>query len=180
MAATDRDTLVVALAQLGFSSSEVARLVGQQYPPELRVRRIRQIAAEHGAAFLAPQERNKVTDAYLDMVVAFCYKYSSKNYGLTTLLPDVNDLMPPGCKCSRRQLLQAMLRFDPDAYRKRERQAWRKLMRRQVHAPYFGYRWELDYNLKLAYVGLAIGGLWDTCTRYWLRLVVLDNKQARH
>ena len=68
---------------------------------------------------------------------------------------------------------------NPAAYDERRRQAWRKLTRRVVctrRTPGIGTSSTIGYNLKLAYVGICVGGLWDSCPRYWEALVATDNK----
>ena len=173
-----RDAMIVKLARRGVPSHEVARRVGARFPPVLGLWRVRAIAAAHGANFVSPQQQNLVDDALLDQIVFWNFAKAGVNYGWRMILPDIEAMLPPGQRVSRRQLLRSMLRCNPAAAAARRAQAWRKLTRRVVYAPWTGYRWEVDYNLKLAFVGLAAGGVWDSCPRLWVRLRMVDNKLA--
>ena len=175
----DRANYIVRLAQAGVPSAEVVELAAQHYPPRITLRWVQRIASEAGFGFQGPaQELDLVDEGYLDIIVAFCFLTSGQHYGYRLIRPDVEELLPPGKRVSRRQLLDSMRRVGPASHQVRTEQAWRKLTRRTVYATYASFRWELDYNERLAFVGIHIGGLWDSCTREWLRLHAVDNKLA--
>ena len=123
-----------------------------------------------------PQSAHRPADAAVDRAVAFLSAAFGSNYGFRLVKDAVLALLPAGSRLSDRQLLSSMHRVDPAAFAARRRQAYRKLHRRVVFAPWTGFRWEVDYNEKLAYVGIHVGGGWDSCPRLWVFLRAVDNK----
>ena len=119
-----RDAFIVRRARAGDSSAAVAQAVAQHFPPAISVRRVRAIAAQHGAAFVAPQVCDLVDDRLLTFIVLWNFAKAGPNYGFRMLRPDVEAMLPAGTRVSHRQLLAAMLRCNPVAYSLRRLRSW--------------------------------------------------------
>src|SRR5215469_14445509 len=79
---------------------------------------------------------------------------------------------------SKRRILKAMRRVAPDELENRQIQARRRLTRRRMYAPYFGYMLCIDQNEKLRDYGIIFFAGIDACSRYIVFLFATPTKNA--
>ena len=171
-----RNRCIVRLASAKVPVRDIEGYVARKFPPAITRRRIRQIATAAGIVFDIQNTGDLVADDVLEKIVLLELRRGGVNYGYRLLMPDIEDQLPAGTRVSQRQLLRVLFNLAPAAFQARLTQATRKLTRRTVFAPYRGFRWEIDSNEKLAFVGLHITGIWDSCCHRNERMVVVDNK----
>ena len=79
---------------------------------------------------------------------------------------------------SKRRVLTAMEHVAPGNFESRRTCARRRLVRRTMHAPYFGYMLCIDQNEKLRDYGIIFFAGVDACSRYPVFLFACPAKNA--
>ena len=87
-------------------------------------------------------------------------------------------LRSEGINVSIPRILDSMRRVAPAELEVRRTFAQRRLTRRSLYAPYFGYQLSIDQNEKLRHYGIIFFAGVDACTRYVVFLFATPTKNA--
>ena len=141
------------------------------------VRRI--IAAAHTVGHSsAPNTHFQPSDAVLDVLYSLFAYHAGFNHGVGFVKP-VLERDWPTMNFSRRAVLRAMARVNPEAARVRASGALRGAAKNGVFiAPFFGSLWQSDLNLVLQEWGLIFNSVCDVCTSTWVGLTLITDRLA--
>ena len=141
------------------------------------VRRI--IAAAHTVGHSsAPNTHFQPSDAVLDVLYSLFAYHAGFNHGVGFVKP-VLERDWPIMNFSRRAVLRAMARVNPEAARVRASGALRGAAKNGVFiAPFFGSLWQSDLNLVLQEWGLIFNSVCDVCTSTWVGLTLITDRLA--
>src|SRR5215472_1219190 len=89
-------------------------------------------------------------------------------------------LRSSGINVSIPRILDSMRRVAPVELEIRRTFAQRRLIRRSLYAPYFGYQLSIDQNEKLRHYGIIFFAGVDACTRYVVFLFATPQKMLLH